>query len=203
MKSPSNTHPRPSPLPSIPDFCPACDATDKPFASIQRETEQDFRSATFRVISPVLCCRHCGFDLLGPGHLDALRLATHDAYRRQHGLLTAAEISARRKAMGISQKRFAAYLGVGSASIERWESGILVQDKASDLLIRERTDHTLFLAPDESRNPITKTVFKPSIPPAHAVTSTPVKTTTTHCVSAPSSGSNPYPNSSHVISPAA
>jgi hypothetical protein len=30
--------------PSIPDFCPACDAADHPFALIQRETDQDFRS---------------------------------------------------------------------------------------------------------------------------------------------------------------
>lgn len=130
--------------PSIPDFCPACDATDKPFKLVQRPTEQDFRGETFRVTSPALQCRHCGFGMLGPGQLDALRAATHDAYRREHGFLTSGEILARRKAMGLSQKRFAEYLGVGSASIERWESGALVQDKASDLLIRNRTDRGLY-----------------------------------------------------------
>lgn len=30
------------------------------------------------------------------------------------------------------------------ASIERWESGILVQDKASDLLLRQRTERGLY-----------------------------------------------------------
>ena len=128
----------------ISDFCPACDAADNPFALIQRETEQDFRGETFRVTSPALQCRHCGFGMLDPGHLDALRIATHDAYRRKHGFLTSGEILSRRKAMGLSQKRFAEYLGVGSASIERWESGILVQDKASDLLLRQRTERGLY-----------------------------------------------------------
>jgi putative zinc finger/helix-turn-helix YgiT family protein len=130
--------------PSTPDFCPACDAADHPFALIQRETEQDFRGETFRVTSPALQCRHCGFGMLGPGHLEALRIATHDAYRRKHGFLTSGEILSRRKAMGLSQKRFAEYLGVGSASIERWESGTLVQDKASDLLLRQRTERGLY-----------------------------------------------------------
>lgn len=130
--------------PSIPDFCPACDATDKPFKLVRRTTEQDFRGETFRVTSPALQCRHCGFGMLGPGHLHALRTATHDAYRRKHGFLNSREILARRKAMGLSQKRFAEFLGVGSASIERWEGGALVQDKASDLLIRSRTDHGLY-----------------------------------------------------------
>jgi len=128
----------------IPDFCPACDAADHPFVLIQRETEQDFRGETFRVTSPALQCRHCGFGMLGPGHLDVLRIATHDAYRRKHGFLTSGEILSRRKAMGLSQKRFAEYLGVGSASIERWESGMLVQDKASDLLLRQRTERGLY-----------------------------------------------------------
>jgi putative zinc finger/helix-turn-helix YgiT family protein len=130
--------------PSIPDFCPACDATDKPFRLIQRATEQEFRGETLRVTSPALQCRHCGFGLLGPGHLAALRVATHDTYRRQHGLLTSGEIAARRKAMGLSQKRFAEFLGVGSASIERWEAGTHVQDKASDLLLRQRSDRGLY-----------------------------------------------------------
>ncbi len=129
---------------SIPDFCPACDATDKPFNLVQRETEQDFRGETFRVTTPALQCRHCGFGTLGPGHLDALQRATHDAYRRKYGFLTSGEILSRRKVMGFSQKRFAEYLGVGSASIERWESGALVQDKASDLLLRQRTDRGLY-----------------------------------------------------------
>ena len=44
--------------------------------------EQEFRGETLRVTSPALQCRHCGFGLLGPRHLDALRVATHDGYRR-------------------------------------------------------------------------------------------------------------------------
>ena len=37
----------------------------------------------YDAIEAALQCRHCGFGLLGPGHLDALRVATHDGYRRR------------------------------------------------------------------------------------------------------------------------
>ena len=216
-----------------PDFCPSCDATDKPFTLIQRETEQDFRGETFRITSTALQCRHCGFCLLGPGHLDALRLATHDAYRRNHGLLTRTAIISRRKAMGLSQKRFADYLGVGSASVERWESGVLVQDKASDILLRQRTDHTRFLPTALSGKRTDKTVFHftlnqgawasrpPSSPdirtrplsqtpyaadPAKAVTRVTDNTATYHFTNHPGDcpdPSTPTRNPSHAFTPAA
>lgn len=194
------------PSPAIPDFCPACNATGEPFVVIHRETEQEFRGEALRVTSPALRCRHCGFGLLGPGHLDALRLATHDAYRRGHGLLSTAEMTARRKAMGLSQKRFAEYLSVGSASIERWEAGTLVQDKASDLLVRQRTDHTRFLAGHQTPTRTDKTVFNHAPAQAPAADSPAAQTTADFQFSsqtAHTSPAQPHPNPRHALIPAA
>ena len=57
-----------------------------------------------------------------------------DAYRRDHGLYTSEEIKDIRGKL--TQQRFADALGVGVASVKRWELG-LVQDKGNDKLIRE------------------------------------------------------------------
>jgi hypothetical protein len=62
--------------PQVPDFCPACDALDQPFHPVMRKVEQDFRGETLTVDAPAMRCTRCGFEIAGPGHLDALCLAT-------------------------------------------------------------------------------------------------------------------------------
>lgn len=133
--------------PQVPDFCPVCDAVDHPFKLVNRRVIQEFREETFEVPAPAMRCGNCNFELAIPGQLDALRLAVAQAYRLRHKLLTSEEIIGRRRIMGMAQKAFADYTGVGVASLQRWEKGLMVQDKGSDLLIRERTRHTEFTSP--------------------------------------------------------
>lgn len=140
----TNKKPRKPIAPMIPDFCPSCDAVNSPYRPAMKTTRQEFRGETLEVSSPVMKCRNCGHEILGPGQLDSLRLATTNAFRRKHGLLTADEIVLRRKAMRMSQLRFADYLGIGAASLKRWEASLLVQDRASDMLVREKTDFILY-----------------------------------------------------------
>jgi hypothetical protein len=64
-----------------------------------------------------------------------------DAYRAQCGLLTSAEIRRSRERLLMSQVDFASYLGVGVASVKRWELGE-IQTKTADELIRCKTDPT-------------------------------------------------------------
>jgi putative zinc finger/helix-turn-helix YgiT family protein len=131
--------------PQVPDFCPACDATNNPFQLVRRKVPQDFRGETLEVEASALACQSCGFEMAAPGQLENLRLATLDAYRLRHGLLTSAEIVERRTKMGMSQRAFADHIGVGVASLQRWEKGLMVQDKASDNLLRICTKHTMFV----------------------------------------------------------
>ncbi|MFA6288558.1 MAG: type II TA system antitoxin MqsA family protein [Opitutaceae bacterium] len=105
------------------------------FTPAEGEVTQEFRGETLRVRTPVMRCAHCGWETLGPGQVDALRVATADAYRRAHGLLTSVEIRAVRESAGLSQRAFAAALNVGPASIPRWESW-QVQESAYDDRIR-------------------------------------------------------------------
>lgn len=93
----------------------------------------------YSVVTPALVCENCGYIAMEgddiPEHLR--RLA--DAYRRAHHLLTSDQIRAHRKTLKMSQKAFAAYLGVGEASIKRWELGA-IQDEVFDRYLRLKTD---------------------------------------------------------------
>ena len=130
--------------PMVPDFCLACDATDGPFPVKMRPQEQHYRGETFWVPAPVHVCPHCSYEMPAVGYHTQVCQATGDAYRQKHGLLTSAEIIGHRKAMKKSQRQFADFVGVSVASLKRWETGALVQDKASDELVRLKTEHVCF-----------------------------------------------------------
>ena len=94
----------------------------------------------FTVSVPGLSCTSCGYQTIDNQQSGEFTKAVSDAYKRAHSLLTGAEIKERRSGwLGMSQQEFAAYLGVGVASVKRWESG-QIQDQAMDQLIRLKTD---------------------------------------------------------------
>ena len=68
-----------------------------------------------------------------------MTVASADAYREKHGLLTSRELKEIRSRLGMSQQSFARFLKVGVASVKRWEAG-LVQDEAMDELIKVKSD---------------------------------------------------------------
>lgn len=99
----------------------------------------ELRGERFTVTMEALVCPKCGYRTVdGPQMAEYMRLVA-DAYRSKHGLLTSEQIRARRRHLGMSQAAFAEYLGVGVASVKRWEMG-KVQDRSSDKLIRLRAD---------------------------------------------------------------
>ena len=84
-------------------------------------------------------CNRCGFQALTDEQSDAYTIASADAYREKHHLLTTKELKAIRRNLGMSFRAFAEYLKVSAASPKRWEAG-LVQDEAMDELIRVKAD---------------------------------------------------------------
>ncbi|HEY6769549.1 MAG TPA: type II TA system antitoxin MqsA family protein [Candidatus Sulfotelmatobacter sp.] len=99
---------------------------------------------SFLVSVPGLVCSKCGFVTISNKQSGTFTQAVSDAYRNAHNLLTGDELRVLRNQRGMSQVEFAEYLGVGPASIKRWESG-QVQDKAMDELIRLKTDPAIAL----------------------------------------------------------
>jgi putative zinc finger/helix-turn-helix YgiT family protein len=97
--------------------------------------EQEFKDDVFQVETPAFACTKCGRLTLDIDTADELRRRTADAYRSKHGLFTSNALRALREVMGMNQIAFAKFLGVGEASVKRWETW-LVQDKSSNELIR-------------------------------------------------------------------
>ena len=77
-------------------------------------------------------CRKCG-EVVFDNH------AGHQinrVLRQQLGLLQPDQIRAGRNELGLSQRDFAAHLGVAEESVSRWETGALIQSRVVDRQIR-------------------------------------------------------------------
>lgn len=119
--------------------CPSCGRANV----IKRNTriQAVVKSERFQISMRGLVCPKCGFTAVDGKDMPEYMRLVADAYRSRHDLLTSEEIRARRKSLGMSQARFADHLGVGLASVKRWEMG-KVQDRSSDRLIRLLTEQS-------------------------------------------------------------
>ncbi|MFH1122957.1 MAG: type II TA system antitoxin MqsA family protein [Pseudomonadota bacterium] len=98
------------------------------------------KSVTFRgeaIALPVEhhVCKVCGLEAGSIDQAAKTQRKISDAYRSKVGLLTGEEIREGRKKQRSSQAEFAERLGVGIASIKRWEGG-LIQTRSMDRSLR-------------------------------------------------------------------
>lgn len=107
--------------------------------SRQIELPGTVRGERFTVRMRGLECSGCGYKTIDGQSMPEYGRLLADQYRAAHGLLTSEEIKARRSGLGLSQAGFACLLGLGIASIKRWEMG-KIQDERNDALIRRKTD---------------------------------------------------------------
>jgi len=112
--------------------CFKCGAT---LARGKTRVEGEYAGEKFSVKTEAMRCTQCGFVTVHASQMDAFTTALADAYRKAHQLLTSQDIRNARARLAMSQEQFAEYLGVGPASIKRWEHG-QAQDGSMDKLIR-------------------------------------------------------------------
>jgi putative zinc finger/helix-turn-helix YgiT family protein len=103
------------------------------------EMRAHVRGEEVPVRTEAMVCKRCRFQVLTDEQSNAYTIASADAYRQKHNLLTTKELKEIRERLGMSFRAFAKYLKVSEASPKRWEAG-LVQDEAMDELIRVKTD---------------------------------------------------------------
>src|ERR1035438_885345 len=89
------------------------------------------RGEEIPVRTEAMVCNRCGFQVMTDVQSDAYTIASADAYRSRHGLLTTEELKQVRERLRMSFRTYAKYLKVSEASPKRWEAG-LVQDQAMD-----------------------------------------------------------------------
>jgi putative zinc finger/helix-turn-helix YgiT family protein len=120
--------------------CFECGIADLVPATI--EVKGTVRGEDYNVSMRGLKCPNCGFQTIEGRDMPEYGRLLADKYRSAHNLLTSDEIIALRHGFGESQQAFADRIGVGIASIKRWELG-KIQDGRYDELIREKTKTTV------------------------------------------------------------
>ena len=97
------------------------------------EVEGEVKGEKFVVRTQALVCGECGHVAMEGADTSDFMRRLADAYRRAHNLLTSEEI--RRIRGGLSQQRFAMALGVGIASVKRWELGLVQEERNNSLML--------------------------------------------------------------------
>mgnify|MGYP000253125306 CR=1 FL=1 len=118
-------------------ICLKCE--NEKFESKNVKVEQEFKGQSFNVVVDAHVCTGCGFHQFDDEQANMLRRVTVDTFKANNDLLTSDQVKDYREGLEMSQSQFAAYIGVGVASVKRWET-YFVQDKSQDDLIRIKCD---------------------------------------------------------------
>jgi putative zinc finger/helix-turn-helix YgiT family protein len=94
-----------------------------------------FRDVSLQVPVTAHVCRQCGFTASDVAAAGRVQEEIAEAYRKRKGLLTGAAMRKLRGAKGLTQAALAGKIGVGIASIKRWEKGN-IQSESMDRLLR-------------------------------------------------------------------
>ena len=123
------------------DYCPLCGKLANQNV-IKEVTSLNIRGEAISVEIEYTVCEACGEDYETPHEgYDPLDAAYRE-YRRRNGMLQPEEIKQYRKTLGLTQVEFSKKLGIGYATLNRYENGAL-QSPAHDKLIRLFVEHEL------------------------------------------------------------
>ena len=110
-------------------ICPQCEALA---TTTIEDNRVEFGDLQIVATMPVRACSDC--DIQFVDYVGA-RIETEAIYRH-HGLLTPWEIRDLRERRGLSRAAFAEITGLGEATIKRWETGAVAQNRANDRYLR-------------------------------------------------------------------
>lgn len=82
------------------------------------------------------CHGECGEFYFAPGEMDAAMKRASAIIRAEEKLLMPNEIKAFRKSIGLTQPQLEDLLGAGPKTVGRWEKGTVIQNGATDTLLR-------------------------------------------------------------------
>jgi len=118
-------------------FCPNCEK-DAPLRPVRRKELVDVRGESIPVMAEFFSCRECGGEFQNTRGTDQLDAAYRE-YRSRHGMLQPEEIKDWRSRYGLTQREVADLLGLGGATLSRYENGAL-QDASHEKMLRLAMD---------------------------------------------------------------
>jgi len=115
-------------------FCPVC-GTEQETEVIEKEEISNVRGDEIKVLARIRVCSVCGEELFDEELEEENIQRVYDIYRKKHGILSPEEIKGIRESYGLSQRAFAKLLGIGEASIARYETGALPEKSLSNMIM--------------------------------------------------------------------
>jgi len=123
-------------------FCEVCGKLVVPIARGKRE-KLNVKGQPIMIDSTVGHCPECNNEVFDEALENSNLRKAYAVFAKKNGLVTPQEIRAIRKKYGLSQSLFARGLGIGAATIQRYEEGSIPAKSNSDL-IRSVSDPTEF-----------------------------------------------------------
>lgn len=119
---------------SVKKFCPVC-GIEQETEIIEKEEASNVRGDEIKALARIRVCSVCGEELFDEELEEGNIKKVYDIYRKKHGILLPEEIRNIRESYGLSQRAFAKLLGIGEASIARYETGALPEKSLSNMLM--------------------------------------------------------------------
>jgi putative zinc finger/helix-turn-helix YgiT family protein len=124
-------------------FCPNCEK-EMPLTMVRQVEEFNVRGEIIEVEVEFYRCQECGEEFENSRSALNPYETAYREYRSRKGMLQPEEIRALRLRYGLSQKEFSLLLGIGIATLNRYENGAL-QSEANDRVIRFALEPENFL----------------------------------------------------------
>ncbi|NNG65783.1 type II toxin-antitoxin system MqsA family antitoxin [Caldanaerobacter subterraneus] len=115
-------------------FCPVC-GKEQETEVIEKEEVSNIRGEEIKALAKIRVCSVCGEELFDEELEEENLQRVYDIYRKKHGILSPDEIRNIRESYGLSQRAFAKLLGIGEASIARYETGALPEKSLSNMIM--------------------------------------------------------------------
>lgn len=115
-------------------FCPACNIEQETDV-IEKEEISNVRGDEIKYLAKIRVCCVCGEELFDEELEEENIKKVYDIYREKHGILSSEEIKSIREGYGLSQRAFAKLIGIGEASIARYETGALPEKSLSNMIM--------------------------------------------------------------------
>ena len=131
-------------------LCTNCEKETAVERIIKKET-LDVRGEPITVNVEYSRCKDCGDEVLNPSvNLDPFAIAYRE-YRSLHSLLQPEEIASWRKSHHLNQGEFAKLIGIGVATLNRYENGALQNESHEKLLRLAMDSSNLFKLIEQSQ----------------------------------------------------
>src|SRR6266702_8801679 len=120
---------------TYPRRCGKCGQKQMRLATVSYATTVEHDGRAYRVEIPALTVPQCG-NCQALSIDDEADRQISAAFRREARLLAPEEIRQGREKLGLTQKEFANLLGIGEATVSRWETGAQIPQRAMDRFLR-------------------------------------------------------------------